>query len=72
MAPDVNYYKNIPNPAEIEAIFEPYDMAECMSDLEFFPEFMHDLIDDHPGVAHLSTVLDRMLAVALRVGGFGL
>ena len=47
-------------------------MAECMSDLEFFPEFMHDLIDDHPGVAHLSTVLDRMLAVALRVGGFGL
>lgn len=72
MAPRINYYKDVPNRAEIEALFEPYDMEECMSDIEFFAEFKQDLIDDHPHIKNLQLVLDRMMRVAFNRAGFGL
>lgn len=67
-----DFYKQVANRAEIEALLEPYDMHDCMTDIEFFPEFVQDLIDDHPHIKHLDTVLERMLQYALSQGGFGL
>lgn len=72
MPPYSDFYKEVPNRAEIEALLEPYDLIECMSDLDFFPEFVQDLIDDHPHIQNLNTVLERMLRYALLEGGFGL
>jgi len=72
MPPLPDYYKNVPNRAEIETLLAPYDMEECMEDIEFFPELVSDLKDDHPHIENLHTVLDRMLAAALEAGGFRL
>jgi len=41
-------------------------MAECMSDTEFFGELVEDLVDEHPNVPNLRTVLERMLVAALK------
>jgi hypothetical protein len=65
MAPEQYFYNGIQNRTQIIRIFEPYDMAECMSDTEFFGEFVEDLVDDHPNVPNLRIVLERMLVAAL-------
>jgi len=61
-----NFYKGIENRTQIEAVFEPYDMDDCMSDTEFFGEFVEDLVDEYPNVPNLRTVLERMLVAALK------
>jgi hypothetical protein len=66
MAPEQNFYKDILNRAQIEAVFEPYEMDECMSDTEFFGEFVEDLVDEYPNILNLRTVLERMLVAALK------
>lgn len=43
MAPEQNFYKGIQNRTQIEAVLEPYNM----SDIEFFGEFVEDLVEDH-------------------------
>lgn len=65
MAPEQNFYNGIQNRAQIIRIFEPYNMSECMSDSEFFGEFVEDLVDEHPNIPNLKTVLERMLLAAL-------
>lgn len=65
MAPEQNFYNGIQNRAQIIRIFEPYNMSECMSDSEFFGEFVEDFADEHPNIQNLKTVLERMLLAAL-------
>lgn len=72
MPAPVDYYERVSNRGEIETLLAPYDMQECMSDIEFFPELVEDLVEDHPDVKNLRTVLERMLVVALDRGGFRL
>jgi len=72
MSPQVNFYKNIHNREEIETLLRPYSIQECMSDIEFFPELVQDLIEDHAHIENLDKVLDRMLSHSLKVGGFRL
>ena len=65
MSPDRDFYNGIQNHVQIIRIFKPYDMSKCMTDTEFFGEFVEDLVDEHPNVPNLRTVLERMLLAAL-------
>ena len=65
MAPEQNFYNGIQNRTQIEAVFEPYNMDDCVSDIEFFGEFVEDLVDEHPNVPNLRIVLERMLVASL-------
>ena len=60
-----NFYKDVENVKEIQAVFKEYEIEEIAKDIEQYSAMYGDLGDEHPHIPNLEKVMERMLSFLL-------
>ena len=65
LSENFGFYKDVDNVAEIQTLFKQYEIEIIAKDISHYSDMYLDLVDEHPTIANLELVMERILVYLL-------